>query len=331
MEDRYEKRLQQLEEQVREARESDAWVEALYTGRQAGSLGEPAETILHAADALPSIRTVAYQGKEGSYSARAAGLLFPGLPSKGWADVQGACRAVVEGEAQVVVLPLDNSTAGTVNEVYDRMLEFRLHIIRSISISIRHSLLGVPGTRMEEIREIHSHPQALAQCAGYIRRQGWKGVPAENTAFAAEMVALRRDPEVAAVGSSEAAAIFGLEVIQEGISDQDCNQTRFVALTRQACILPGASRVSLAFMLPHESGSLLKALSVFSDRGLNLTKIQSRPLMDKPWEYCFYLDFQAQREDDGPGGEARRGLQALCHLARFTPELVFLGWYPEIT
>lgn len=280
-------------------------------------------------DNTPEINITAYQGKEGSYSALASEMLYPDTKKMNFQNIRSACEALKEGSVDVLVLPLENTTAGIVNEVYDRILEFDFFIIKSLTLHIKHCLLAYPGTKPEDIKEVYSHQQALDQCSDYIRNMGIKACPVENTAFAAELVAQRKNKEFAAICSYEAAVIYGLSVIKEDLSNFACNQTKFIALLNRPVIFSHSTKISLAFTLPHESGALVTALSIFSYRGLNLTKIQSRPLADKPWEYCFYMDFQAKRQDKGAGGEAERAIKAIESLVLNVPSVHMLGWYPE--
>jgi chorismate mutase / prephenate dehydratase len=211
-----------------------------------------------------------------------------------------------------------------VNEVYDLLLKHGLYIVRSATSSIRHCLAGLPGARAEDVRTVVSHPQALSQCAGAIRRMGWATRVSDNTAFAAAEVAAAKDPSFAAISSREAAAVHGLVVLVADVSDTDCNQTRFVAASPTLSIAPDADRVGLVFKTPHQSGSLAGALAVLADRGLNLAKILSRPVPERPWEYRFYADFQSPPRDP-------EAMLALYQLEQELPFLRFLGWYAEDT
>ncbi|HOV70185.1 MAG TPA: prephenate dehydratase domain-containing protein [Clostridia bacterium] len=270
------------------------------------------------------VARVACQGVSGAYSFLAAQALFCDAQIIGYPSFSTACEAVHEGRCDVCVLPLENSTEGTVNEVYDQILKRKLYILKSITIPIRHCLAGKKGTRLENILRVISHPQALAQCMERIAEHGWETVNAPNTAVAAQQVANGADRAIAAIASAQAAGEYGLEILIDDLSDNKLNTTRFVVLGKEIEIDPAADRVSVAFTLPHISGSLASAIGGFSDYGLNLAKIQSRPIPDKPWEYCFYLDFMARPRD-------RRALAALYRLEKETPYFSFLGWYPELT
>ncbi len=270
----------------------------------------------------PHAGRVVVQGSQGAYAAQAASALFPEAELLHAATWDAACLQVVSGDADLAVLPLENTTAGTVNEVYDLLLKHGLYVVRSATSSIRHCLVGLPGARAEDVRTVISHPQALSQCAGAIRRNGWTTRTSDNTAFAAAEVAAAKDPSLASLSSREAAAVHGLAVLSSDVSDTDCNQTRFVVVSSTLSISPDADRVGLVVKTPHQSGSLAGVLAVFADRGLNLAKIQSRPVPDRPWEYRFYVDFQSPPLSP-------RAMLALYQLEQELPFFRFLGWYAE--
>lgn len=265
---------------------------------------------------------VVFCGQSGSYSETAAKTMFPHSALKGVESFETACRLAAEGKADIAVVPLENTTAGTVNEVYDYLPKYGLYIVKSLSSGIEHSLLGVKGATLQDIKRVVSHPQALIQCDKLIKKMNWETITSENTAFAAEMAAEENDKTLAAIASCQTKDTYGLDIILENINDESCNQTRFVALSRKMYISPDAGRVSIAFNLPHESGSLASILSIFADLELNLVKIQSRPIPHKPWEYLFYLDFTSCTNNDN-------ALRALYQLENELPYLAFLGWYEE--
>lgn len=267
-------------------------------------------------------RKIAFSGKSGSYAEAAAIKMYPQAEQfAGYQSFYDACMAVAEGEADIAVLPLENTTAGTVNEVYDLLPLKKLYIVKSMSDSIFHSLLAVQGARLEEIDTVISHPQALSQCSNFIKRMGWKTVKSINTAYAAEEVALKGLRNLAAIGSEASARAYGLNVIDKEINNEMCNQTKFIALSEEFKIEEQANKISLAFKLPHKPGSLAWILYMFAGLSLNLSKIQSRPITDRPWEYIFYADFLYDDEDNA--------LQALYQLEQEVPEFYLLGWYRE--
>ena len=277
---------------------------------------------------LPPLSRVAYQGTVGSYSSQACQILFPdvyaSLRTLQTGTFAEACDRVHDGSADAAVLPLENSTAGTVDDVYDLLLKHRLYVWRSLDLPVSHCLLGLSGTHPDEIRTVVSHPQALAQCSEIIRRRGWIVREALNTAFAAEEVAAQDDRSVAAIASRPAAEAFGLEVLLPSVNNVDGNQTRFIVIGRDLVITPDASRVSLILRVPHQSGALAQTLAVFADRRLNLTKIESRPDPASPWTYLFYLDFACTPDDRS------QALAALLQLSREMPMMRLLGWYGEM-
>lgn len=262
------------------------------------------------------------QGASGAYSMEAGALLFPAAELHAAATFAEACARVIDGQADLAVLPLENSTAGTVDAVYDLLLSQRLYVVQSVSLPISHRLAAIPGASLESIRRVRSHPQALAQCHDYIHRHGWEIEESSNTAHAAAEVAAAHDPGLAAIASSAAAGLHGLEILDDDICDSGENQTRFVVISRELVIAADAERVSLVLSTPHQSGALAATLSMFSDRGINLLKIQSRPDPLKAWNYRFYLDFESPRGDT-------RALRVLYQLDREMPFLQLLGWYRE--
>ena len=236
-------------------------------------------------------QTVCYQGLQASYQDAAAKALFPDAkryPLKTFEDV---FLEVSEGRADAGVVPIENSTAGTINEVYDLLEKHGLYISHSYIGRIRHCLAACKGATLDSVNTVYSHPQALRQCHHYIQDHDLAEVEQSNTAIAAEEIARLGDPTCAAICSEEAAELYGLTVLQHNINDGDFNQTRFIAVTRGLSAKAEDSRVSLILIIPHVTGSLYAALSVFSDYGLNMTEIHSRPLANMPWNYCFYIDF----------------------------------------
>jgi chorismate mutase/prephenate dehydratase len=278
--------------------------------------------------AIPPLSRIAYQGTVGSYSSQACQILFPdayeSLRTLRTATFAEACDRVHDGSADAAVLPLENSTAGSVDDVYDLLLKHRLFVWRSLDLPVNHYLLGLAGAQLDDIRTVVSHPQALAQCSEIIRQRGWIVQEAMNTAFAAEAVAAQTDRSIAAIASQPAAEAFGLEVLLPAINNAAGNQTRFIAIGRDLVITPDASRVSLILRVPHQSGALAQTLAVFADRNLNLTKIESRPDPESPWTYLFYLDFACGADDRA------QALAALLQLTREMPMMRLLGWYGEM-
>lgn len=275
-----------------------------------------------AGTSLDFIKTAAYGGTRGSYSEQAVQKLFPDASKMEVHTFSQACELVLSGEADAAVLPLENTTAGTVDNVYELLQKKSLHIVRATSIAVAHTLAVLPGTKLSDIRTVTSHPQAISQCSEIISKHGWDSVPSDNTAFAAEEVKKRGDSSLAAISSEESARRNGLEILPVEICNAASNQTRFIAVAKELVITPDADRISTLMHLPHRSGALVAALEIFADRGLNLTSIFSRPIQNTPGEYSFFLDFVCPA----------MGKDALLALYQLTSEMPFvkvLGWYVE--
>ncbi|MGM9629432.1 bifunctional chorismate mutase/prephenate dehydratase [Butyricicoccus sp.] len=252
---------------------------------------EPERLKLDIQPRISDPKMVYYGGLPASYQDMACSELFPNAqkrPMESWEDV---FRAVVNGEADAGVVPVENSTAGTVNEIYDLLQQYGLYISHSHVKVIRHCIAGCKGASLDSIKEVYSHPQALRQCQNYIKKHAYTPFEESNTAVAANKIAQLGDPTKAAICSEAAAKLYGLEILETGVNDGDYNQTRFIAVQRALSAQPEDTRVSLVLTLPHVVGSLYGSLAVFADYGLNMTEIHSRPLPDMPWNYCFYIDF----------------------------------------
>jgi chorismate mutase/prephenate dehydratase len=271
---------------------------------------------------------VAYQGVEGSYSHLTAQRRYAGLPEgvllEGFETFRGAAEAVRGGSADRALLPIENTTAGSINETYDLLAEGGLTITAEEVSRIEHCLLGLPGARVEELRTVLSHPQGLLQCQDFLRSVPWIKAQAEfDTAGSARKVRERNDPKVAAIAGDHAAKVFGLEVLRRGIQSQEGNYTRFVELAHDAIRFPPETpaKTSLLLALPHEPGALAEVLGVLSRRGVNLAKLESRPIPESPFKYRFYLDLDGNAHRDPVRG-------ALAEVAPLTTELRVLGTYP---
>lgn len=265
---------------------------------------------------------IACQGTSGSYSHLASTDVFPDSYCVPVQTFEDSITLLLKGECELALLPLENTTAGTVNDVYDLITKNSIYIVKAVSVPIHHKLVVLPGANISKIRTVLSHPQALAQCSNYIKNKGWTQIAVENTAFAAQKMIEINDPSYCAIASSEAATINNLKIHDDDICDSEHNQTRFVALSKKFIIEDNADRISLSFKLPHQSGSLASVLNVFAERGLNMTKIQSRPVPERPWEYSFWVDLSARRGDENV-------LLALYQLSKELPFLQILGWYEE--
>ncbi|MDD2457143.1 MAG: prephenate dehydratase domain-containing protein [Eubacteriales bacterium] len=272
----------------------------------------------------PAVSRIIHQGSAASYSGKACAILFPGQPVRSVQTFAEACLLVARKEADVAVLPLENSTAGSVGDVYQLLQSHGLFIWRSYDLPVHHHLMAVPGATLKQIHTVISHPQALAQCSDFIRRQGWHTIESLNTAFAAAQIAQEGDPSRAAIASLDAARTSHLHVLADDISNSRENLTRFVVVGRELVITPAANRLSLVLKTPHASGSLAATLALFSDRNLNLSKIHSRANPEEPWSYLFDLDVDCPANDP-------QALATLYQLSREMSYLQLLGWYPAET
>ncbi|MGN0249579.1 MAG: prephenate dehydratase [Lachnospiraceae bacterium] len=252
---------------------------------------------------------VVFQGAEGAYSQAAMVQYFGDkIQSFHVNTFRDAMSAIEEGSADFAVLPIENSTAGIISEVYDLLVEFENYIVGEQIIKIEHCLLGVPGSTIEDIRTVYSHPQSLMQSARFLSEHDWKQISMQNNAFAAQKVVKDGDKTQAAIASAYAGEIYGLDVLKKGVNQSDTNSTRFIIVTNQKVFLKDAKKISICFEIPHESGSLYHMLSHFIYNNLNLCKIESRPIEERNWEYRFFVDFEGNLAD-GAVKNALRGLR----------------------
>lgn len=252
---------------------------------------------------------VVFQGAEGAYSQAAMMKYFGDKVNSFHVDTfREAMGAIDEGSADFAVFPIENSTAGIVNEIYDLLQEYENYIVGEQIIRIEHCLLGVPGATMEDIKTVYSHPQSLMQSAKFLENHSWQLISMQNNAFAARKVAEEQDKSQAAIASEYAGQIYGLEVLQKGVNHSGTNSTRFIIVTNQKIFKRDARKVSICFEVPHESGSLYHMLSHFIYNNLNMTKIESRPIEGRNWEYRFFVDFEGNLADSAVKN-ALRGLR----------------------
>ena len=265
---------------------------------------------------------VVCQGVAGAYSHMAAEKLFPKGDIFFTQQFEGVFQAVERGEAQFGVVPVENSLAGSVNEVFDLIFAHQLYLYQALELPVSHCLAAKPGTGLADVRCVLSHHQGLAQCEQYCSSHGWKTRAFSNTAAAAQWVAGSGEKDCAAICSVRAAKIFGLEILEKNIQDSPHNRTRFIVVSRDLYIGPQADKISLSFTLPHVAGSLYNVLSRFALHGLSLTKIESRPIRERNFEYRFYVDFLGSIADDDT-------LRLLCALSEELPSLTVFGNYHE--
>lgn len=282
-----------------------------------------ARAISDTPDTLPSAATVACQGTEGAYSQIACDKLFSNANIMFTSTFQGVFQAVQSNLCRYGILPIENNIYGSVNQVYDLMKQYKFYIARSLKVRVNHCLVAKPGTKKEDIRTVYSHEQALGQCSEYL-----KGLPNaktrvwENTAMAAKMVASSEDNTIAAICSAEGAANYGLRILDQGIQNNDNNYTRFICISKEMEVYPGADKISIMFSVSHKPGSLYSLLSSFAALGLNVTKLESRPIPGRDFEFLFYVDIEASVTD-----EAVQSL--ICQIEAEQPMFVFLGAYSE--
>ncbi len=252
---------------------------------------------------------VVFQGAEGAYSQAAMVKYFGDAVNSFHVDTfRDAMSAIDEGSADFAVLPIENSTAGIVNEIYDLLVEFENYIVGEQIIKIEHCLLGVPGAQIPDIRTVYSHPQSLMQSARFLADYSWQQISMQNNAFAAKKVAEEQDKSQAAIASEYAGQVYGLEVLKKGVNHSGTNSTRFIIVTNQKIFRKDARKISICFEVAHESGSLYHMLSHFIYNNLNMTKIESRPIEGRNWEYRFFVDFEGNLADSAVKN-ALRGLR----------------------
>jgi prephenate dehydratase len=265
---------------------------------------------------------IAFQGEAGAYSQEAIFETFDAetrtLPCPTFVKVFHAIEA---GRADLGMLPVENSTAGAINQSYDLLLDYDLKIAREVIFRVRHALMAPPSVALADIRRVYSHPQALAQCERYIAARGWTPVVAYDTAGAAKQLAASRESDAGAIASETAARLYCLQVLAHGVEDLPNNYTRFFVIGHAELPRTEKSKTSIVLATRHIPGALYACLGEFASRGINLTKLESRPDRERPWHYVFYLDFEGHH-DDAP---CRDALIGLLNRSSF---LKVLGSYP---
>lgn len=259
---------------------------------------------------------VVFQGAEGAYTQIAMEEYFGKNVNSyhvdTWRDVM---EEIAKGEADYGVLPIENSSSGVVSEIYDLLVEFETYIAAEQIIGIEHCLIGIPGTKIENIKTVCSHPQSLMQSSMYLNEhRNWKQYSMKNNAFATKKVMEDGDATQAAIASEHAANTYGLDILEKGINDNKNNSTRFIIVTNKKIFTRDAKKVSICFEIPHESGSLYHMLSHFIYNNLNLTKIESRPIPGKNWEYRFFVDFEGNFNDNAVKNALRGLAEEATHM-----------------
>jgi prephenate dehydratase len=260
------------------------------------------------------VDVVAYQGEAGAYGEEGALALFPAAEHRPFPSIRTVFEAVEVGRAGWGLVPMDNSQAGSINETYDLFLRHGLHLVGETIVRVDHALIALPGSTVDDLEEVMSHPQAIAQCEEFLSTLEVNVRAEYNTAGAAKRISMERLEHTAAIASVRAAELYGLEVLAERIQTYPDNYTRFGALSRSPAPLGEPDKSSLVFGVGHVSGSLYRCLGAFAERHLNLTKLESRPRPGRPWEYVFYADVEVPA--DRP--EMVEALAELSEHATFT-------------
>lgn len=265
---------------------------------------------------------VAFQGEPGAYSEQAVFNYFGSVEAKPCESFDVVFDSVVSDECENGLIPIENSLAGSIHQNYDLLLRHDLHIVGEYLLRVQHCLIALPGVKKEDIRKAISHPQALGQCAAYLRNLGIKPETVYDTAGSVKMLKASGERTTAAIASRRAAELYEMHILEEGIEDNAENYTRFLAISKSEVKPEGEAKTSIVFTLKNQPGSLFKAMSVFALRDIDLTKIESRPLQGKPWEYLFYIDFIGATHEE----TVRK---ALDHLSEYALMTRVLGSYPK--
>ena len=263
---------------------------------------------------------VAFQGEPGAYSEQAVFNYFGDVETQPSESFDVVFAEVASGTCEAGLIPIENSLAGSIHQNYDLLLRHDLYIVGEYLLRVQHCLIALPDVKRSEIKKAISHPQALGQCAGYLRSLGIKTESVYDTAGSVKMLKESGARDTAAIASRRAAELYGMQVLEEGIEDNAENFTRFLAISKSEIKPEGEAKTSIVFTLKNQPGALFKALSVFALRDIDLTKIESRPLQGKPWEYLFYIDFIGATH----GSTAQK---ALDHLSEYALTLRVLGSY----
>ena len=273
---------------------------------------------------FPQAPMVACQGVEGAYSQIACEKIFKSPFIMYFKNFEGVFTAIEQGLCQYGILPIENSTAGSVNKVYDLMIRHNFSIVRTFRLKVDHNLLAKPGTKLSDIKEIYSHEQAISQCATFLNSlPGVKVIPVENTAVAAQMVSQSDRGDVAALSSRSCAELYGLTNLAPSIQDKGNNHTRFICISKNLEVYPGSDKTSIMMILPHRPGSLYRVLARLYTLGINVTKLESRPLPDREFEFMFYFDLETSIYSE-------EFVQLMCELEDLCEEFKYLGSYTEV-
>ena len=283
-----------------------------------------AESIENTPKLFPQAPMVACQGVEGAYSQIACEKIFKTPLIMYFKNFEGVFNAIEQGLCQYGILPIENSTAGSVKKVYDLMIHHKFSIVRSFRLKIDHNLLAKPGTKTEDIREIYSHEQAINQCSEFLKGfPNVKIIPVENTAVAAKMVAESSRTDIAALSSRNCEALYGLSCLAPSVQDEGNNRTRFICISKNLEVYPGADKTSIMMILSHKPGALYKVLARMYVLGINVIKLESRPIPDRDFEFMFYFDLETSVY-------SQEFVQLICELDGLCEEFKYLGSYTEV-
>ncbi len=273
---------------------------------------------------FPQSPMVACQGVEGAYSQVACERIFKSPMIMYFKNFDGVFNAIEQGLCQYGILPIENSTAGSVKKVYDLMIHHNFSIVRTFRMKVDHNLLANPGTEMADIKEIYSHEQAINQCSDFLKKlPNAKVIPVENTAVAASMVATTGRNDVAALSSKSCAELYGLACMASSVQDKGNNRTRFICISKNLEVYPGADKTSIMMVLPHKPGALYRILARMYVLGINVIKLESRPIADSDFEFMFYFDLETSVYSE-------EFVQLMCELDDLCEEFKYLGSYTEV-
>ena len=273
---------------------------------------------------FPQAPMVACQGVEGAYSQIACEKMFKSPFIMYFKNFDGVFQAIEQGLCQYGILPIENSTAGSVKKVYDLMIHHNFSIVRTFRMKVDHNLIACRGAKLTDIKEVYSHEQAINQCSEFLKTlPGVHVIPVENTAVAAEMVAKSSRMDVAAISSHVCEDIYGLKSLADSIQDKGNNRTRFICISKKLEIYPGSDKTSIMMILPHKPGALYKVLARLYVLGINVIKLESRPIPDKDFEFMFYFDLETSIYSE-------EFVQLMCELDDLCEEFKYLGSYTEV-
>ena len=273
---------------------------------------------------FPRSPMVACQGVEGANSQIACEKIFQSPFIMYFKSFESVFTAIEQGLCQYGILPIENSTAGSVKKVYDLMIHHNFSIVRTFRLKVDHNLLTKKGVKLEDVKEIYSHEQAIGQCGAFLEKlTGVKVIAVENTAVAAKMVAESDRTDIAAISSRSCAELYGLQNLAPSIQDKDNNRTRFICISKNLEIYPGADKTSIMMVLPHRPGSLYRVLARLYVLGINVTKLESRPIPNRDFEFMFYFDLDTSIYSE-------EFVQLMCELDDLCEEFKYLGSYSEV-